>query len=446
MRFTGIGVAAALVLAFVAPSAAMAAPKKPAAAGAVDAKSRARGMADVPALVTAAGLNCTVADARFIGEDKKAAQAYYELACNPGLGGVLLTGKDGGKPQFYTCLETNKPAADGKPGALACILPGNADTVQSLAPFVAKAGTPCTIEKARAIGSSPTTAFFEVACQGGAGYIVQASSPPDASKEVKMATCLGFQPGETLFCELSNSANQLAVADTLAASAGKNCVVEDKRYVMATVSGSMFFEVSCQDGKGYMLEQNAQGALARSIDCVNAGFVAGGCTLTDTAVAQTEQNNVYSGLATAAGFPCKVEKYGVLPTERASKEVIELKCSDRPDGGIGIFEGKSNVVLNCAIAEAQGYRCSFSPKTAAYSQVTANLKTLGKSDCTVSETRAMDKRTEGLAYIETACSDGLPGWVIGYQLGTSTPKEALSCLQGQSLGGCKLPTNIKKKS
>lgn len=445
MRLTGIGIAAALVLAFAAPGVAMAAPKKPAAAapGAVDEKARAKGMADTPALATAAGLACTVSDARFVGEDKKTGQTFYEIACTPGLGGVLLANKDGSKPQYYTCLETTKPGADGKPSPLACILPSNADLLTPLAPFVAKSGTACTIEKARSIGASPTNTFVEVACAGGKGYVLQTSAPPDAAKEVKMVTCLGFEPGEKLACELTDKATQLAAVDQLAAAAGKNCAVKDKRYVLATVSGSLFFEVACQDGKGYMLEQKADGSLARAIPCIDASFVGGGCTMTDTAEAKTEQNALYSRLATKAGFPCQVEKYGIMPTQQRATEVVELKCSDRPDGAIGIF-GATNTVLNCAISEAQGYRCSFSPKSAAFSQVTANLKTLGKTECVVSDSRAMDKRSETLAYIETACSDGLPGWVIGYALGTNTPKEALSCLQAQGLGGCKLATNKKK--
>lgn len=445
MRLTGIGIAAALVLAFAAPGVAMAAPKKPAAAapGTVDAKAREAGMAATPALATSAGLACTVSDARIIGEDKKTGQSYYEIACSPGLGGVLIANKDGSKPQYFTCLETTKPGPDGKPGQLSCILPANTDLLTPLAPFVAKSGTACTVEKARSIGASPSATFIEVACAGSKGFIMQTSAPPDVAKEVKMISCLGFEPGEKLFCELTDKATQLAVVDGLAAASGKNCAVKDKRYVLATVTGSLYYEVSCQDGKGYMLEQKADGSLARAIPCVDANFVGGGCTMTDTAEAKTEQNALYSRLATKAGFPCAVEKYGIMPTQQRAVEVVELKCSDRPDGGVGIF-GNTNTVLNCAISEAQGYRCSFSPKTAAFSQVTANLRTLGKTECTVSDTRAMDKRSETLAYIETACSDGLPGWVIGYTIGTNTPKEALSCLQAQGLGGCKLATNKKK--
>lgn len=448
MRFTGIGLAAALAVAVLTPAAVMSAPKKaaPAAVGGIDAKAREKGMADTPALVTAGGLACTVADARFIGEDKKGGQSFYEIACSPGIGGVLLVKAADPKPQFFTCLETSKPTPDGKPNSLACQLPGNADPVQALAPLVAKSGVACTIEKARAIGSSSTNSFFEVACAGGAGYIVQASAPVDASKEVKLNTCLAYEPGGNLFCELSDRAAQLAVVDALAAGSGKNCVVKEKRYVLATTTGSTWYEVSCQDGKGYMLEQAADGKLARSVDCAQASFVGGGCTFTDTTAALTEQNNLYSSLATKAGFPCKVEKYGILPSQRASQEVVELKCSDRPDGAIAIFEGSGGTFLNCAVSEAQGYRCSFSKKDVAFAKVTADLKAQGKSDCTVSDTRAMDKRTADANYLEVACSDGLPGWVIGYVPGTAKPKEVLSCLQGEGLGGCKLPTNKRKKA
>ena len=90
MKIIRIGLAAALALVVMAPATMVAAAKKPAAAvaGAIDPKYREKGMADTPALVTAAGLNCSVADAVWIGEDKKTGQSFYEVACNPGLGGV----------------------------------------------------------------------------------------------------------------------------------------------------------------------------------------------------------------------------------------------------------------------------------------------------------------------------------------------------------------------
>ena len=441
MKIIRIGLAAVLALVVMAPATMVAAAKKPAAAGAIDPKYREKGMADTPALATAAGLNCTVTDAVWIGEDKKTGQSYYEVACNPGLGGVLLVKKDDPKPAFYPCLETAKPGPDGKPGSLACKLPANADPVQAIAPFVAKSGVTCAIDKARSIGASTKNTFFEVSCQGGYGFIVVASYPADANLEVKANTCLAYEPGGNLSCELTSRESQLAMVDTLAAASGKNCAVTNKRYILSSTTGSMYFEVACQDGKGYVLERAANGSLARAIDCANAPGGAE-CTLTDAREAKTEQAGLYSRLATKAGFPCTVEKYALFPARVARQEVVELKCSDRPDGGVAVFTADGGKVYNCIIAELQGYRCSFTPTAASVIKISADLKALGKGSCVVNDARVIGRTETGDGFIEVSCADGLPGWVLNYGPNSDTPKEVLSCKQAAGIGGgCKMPTN-----
>jgi hypothetical protein len=444
MRKIGIGLAAVLALAIMAPATMVLAAKKPAeAAGGIDAKSREKGMAEAPAIVAAAGLSCTVADARWIGADPKTKSGYYEIACNPGFGGVLVaTAGNATPPQFYSCLETGKPGADGKPGSLACKLPGNADPVQALAPFVAKANAGCDIDKARSIGSSAHNSYFEVACKNGSGLIIATTNPADATKEVKATTCLAYEPGANLSCQLTTREAQLAMVDSLAAAAGKNCVVTDKRYILAAVNGSTYFEVACQNGKGYVLERAANGSLARTIDCANAPGGAE-CTLTDSRQAMTEQAGLYTRLATKAGFPCKVEKYALFPSRGKPEEVVELKCSDRPDGGVGVFDANGGgKVYNCLIAELDGYGCSFTPKAASVVKISSDLRALGKGSCVVSDARVIGKTATGDGFLEVACSDGLPGWVINYPAKSDTPKEVLSCKQAAGIGGgCKLPTN-----
>jgi len=443
MKIIRIGLAAVLALVVMAPATMVSAAKKPAApADGIDPKYREKGMADTPALVTAAGLSCNVSEARWIGEDKKGGQSFYEVACNPGLGGILLVKTGEPKPAFYTCLETGKPGADGKPGPLACKLAPNLDPVQSLAPFVAKAGVNCTIDKARAIGASSKNTFFEVSCQGGYGYILVASYPASAAADVKANTCLAYEPGGNLFCELTSREAQLGMVDTLAAASGKNCTVTDKRYILSDVRGSMYFEIACSDGKGYVLERASNGSLARTIDCANAPGGAE-CTLTDAREAQTEQAGLYSRLATKVGFPCKVEKYALFPTRVAKTEVVELKCSDRPDGGVAVFDASGGgKVFNCILAELEGYRCSFTPKTASMPKLSADLKALGKGSCVVSDARPIGKSDSGDGFVEVACADGLPGWVMVYASNNNSPREVLSCRQASGVGGgCKLPTN-----
>jgi hypothetical protein len=445
MRPIAIGLTAALALAALVPATVISAAKEKEKPAAVDAKAREAGMKAAPDIAKAAGISCTVTDARLIGADKKSATDYYEAACQQGLGFALVAKKDAA-PQAYSCLETAQVAADGKPSALACVLPGNADPKVGLAPYLAKAQTNCDIENARAIGAGAKNAYFEVACKGGAGYIVQTSAPINVDQEVVVNSCLLYEEGGNVSCKLTDKAAQLAVVDTLNAASGKNCAVKDKRYVLSTKTDN-YFEVSCQDGKGYMLQQAAAGgAFVKAIDCAQAGFVGGGCTLSDAVAAQTEQAGLYSKLATKAGFDCKVEKYGMLPSNDPRKEIVELKCSNRPDGGIGIFTGASNIVYDCITSEMNGFRCSFTKPDAAFPRLTADLKAMGKGSCTVSGARIIGQ-TPTQGFVEVACSDGLPGWVLAYPLNQTTPKpaELLSCLQAKGVGGgCKLPTNTTK--
>src|SRR6188768_443668 len=93
MRPIAIGLTAALALAVLIPAAVISAPKEKAAAPAVDAKAREAGMKAAPDLIKTAGVSCTVTDARLIGNDKKTATDYYEVACQQGLGFAVVAKK-----------------------------------------------------------------------------------------------------------------------------------------------------------------------------------------------------------------------------------------------------------------------------------------------------------------------------------------------------------------
>lgn len=447
MRPFAIGLAAALALGALVPAAVISAPKESKDKPKVDAKAREAGMKDAPAIMQSLNAGCTVTDARLIGLDKKTATGYYEVACQDSIGFALIAKKDA-PAQAFTCLESNAPAADGKPSALACILPGNEDPKAGLKPFVAKAGVSCDIENARAIGSGAKNSYFEIACKGGSGYVMQTTNPASAAGDVVANSCLLYEEGANVSCKLTDKAAQLAIVDTLTAASGKACQVKDKRYVLSTKTDN-YFEVACADGKGYMLQQtSAGGALARTIDCAQASFVGGGCTLTDSVAAQTEQAGLYTKLSTKGGFDCQVEKYGMLPSPDPKKEIVELKCKNRPDGAIAIFSTGPAVIYDCLFAELNGYRCSFSKQDSMFPRLSADLKAYGKGSCEVSGVRLVG-RNDSEGYFEVACSDGLPGWVMSYPVNTPNPKskEILACSQAKGIGGgCKLPTNASKKS
>ena len=452
MRSLGIGLAIVLILTGTAPTSAFAA-----APPAVSKEARTKGMAAAPGLVTAAGLDCNVADARFIGESPpdpktKAKTSVYELACT-GNEGVILQQIGAATPTSYTCEQTNEPGPGGKPNATACILPGNSDPKAGLLPYVAKSGVTCTPDRIRALGQSPTQVLFELACkEDNGGFILQVSSPPRLDKPISASPCLALPESGNVSCTLTPRAKQLAVVDKLVAASGKTCAIKEggRRYIGATQKGQTLYEVACSDGKGYILEQTANSAAAPvAVDCAQADALAGGCTLTDAREAKTEQAGLYTQLVKKAGYNCDVAGYAALPGQASAPttEVVEVKCSNRPDGAVAMFpsSGAAGTVYDCAHSEIAGYRCSLTKPAQAYPSLTKDLQTLGKTSCKVSDARTVGITADKHAYVEVGCSDGLQGYMIEYTQAPLTPKSTIICTEAKGIaGGCTLAGNTKK--
>ena len=439
MRPIKWGLAVALCAAVLAPVAVISAPK---AAAPVSDAQRKQGMAEAPAVVQAAGVSCQVSDARFVGKANdpktKTETDYYEVACGQGMGYVLQAPKDG-TPSLFSCIELAPvPGQPAKEGALTCVLPGNSDPKAQLAPLLAKSGVQCVPEKTRGIGQSKTNTFLEVACQGGAGYVVIASSPLDTSKPAEAQNCLNFDDqGGNVKCELTDKASRLAVVDGYAQQAANGCTVKDKRFVGNSKDGADFYEAACVDGKGYVYKVSA-GKLAQTWPCAQATNVLGGCTLTDSRQATAEQSALYTKLAHNAGSTCDVDHYAEFPM-RGNDEVVELACKSG-SGAVGIFPatGKGQV-LDCGHALAAGYKCGLT-KDGGYAALTEDLRKFNQKTCTVSNARVSGKTPKGTIMLEVACSDGLKGYMIEYN--TEPTVSAVGATNCAFAGGCKLPGNV----
>jgi hypothetical protein len=435
MRPIRIGLIAAVLVALAAPGAAFAADKKDAKADAktaISPDSLKKGMAAAPAVVQQAGLTCTVKSARLIGSvpaDKKSGtgeREFYEVACNEGSGYVMGATKGGGV-DVNSCLETMG-------GTTSCLLPDNAGAAATLGPALAKNGIACTPDKVRGIGQTTNDSFVEVSCQGGVGYILQLAKPADLSKPIKASNCLQYDaaPGGQLKCTLVEPAARLAVVDRYVTESKVSCAIKARRYIGQFKDGGEGYEAACEDGKGYVLRVNKDGTLAPAQECVKAP---GLCELIDARQAMSEQAALYTRLAKAAGSNCDVDKYALFPST-PGKEVLEMACKDG-NSAVGIFpaSGKGEV-LDCAHGMIAGYRCG--PGKLKYDPVTADLKKLGKPDCTVSEMAVRGKTAAGVTQVEVACADGLPGYLMQY----ATPSSATEAV-GCRLTQCTLPANKK---
>lgn len=414
----------------------------------VTAQQRTAGMAAAPAIITAGNLPCTLADARLIGQSGRGAaqQTFYEFACTNQLGFVVAA-RPSQPPQAFTCLETaTQPNPANGVNPLHCILPGNLNQTPALQTYVTHGGMPCTIGQVRPIGQTATNTLFELKCTEGEGYIMTTTAPPNPTGAVVMVPCLAFDGTGNVNCTLSDRAALLARIDTFNTQSDRHCPVRDRRYVLTTRQGATYYEIACQDNTGYMLEVASTGAVGRTIPCANADYVGGGCTLTNGREAQTQQAGLYTTLATRAGFNCQVQQYAALQGPRGM-DVVELKCSNRPDGAIGIFPATgTGTVIPCAHALASNppYRCTFTTEAQQYPQLTADLRSQGKDSCAVAGMRFVGVTADGKAYIEVSCADGLAGYFLEFtREPTIRPTQAIACSFARGIGGgCTLPSNV----
>jgi len=448
MRPMRLGLLAALILAVMAPAAM--AQRLPASGGGsappgkaavVDAAARKLGMAEAPAVIQANHIDCQLSDARLAGKGAKDPKtgitpSVYEVACGPGSIGYLIQTNGAQPATVFSCLVVNYPA-DMKPNpGNACILPANQDLTAGVAALAAKAKLPCAPNGVRGIGQTTNNTIVEMSCPNGSGYILTASVPLSATKDAQALNCLAYDAANAnIKCMLGTPAARQAVADSFGPKATPACTVKERRFVGLLTDGTEGYEYACADGKGIIVKVNNQGAVTQTLNCANVP--AGSCTLTDSRAASAEQAGLYTKLAKAAGSNCVVSRYAVFP-QQGDKEVVEMVCGDGA-GAIGMFPatGKGQV-LDCGHALMAGYRCTLG--TVDYSPLTADLRKLGKNECTVSSTALPLKAPDGTIRLEVACSDGLPGYVINYA-SPDAPKEAVACT---FVGNCTLPTNKKK--
>jgi len=434
MRSLFVGLVATALAVFAVGDPVLAFQAKAAKAPKVDPVVEAQTLA--PVVIQGAKLPCTLADVRNDRSSDK--QVVLELACKEGIGFIVVSAKDGSNAQAQECVDTRQKID------VVCSLPGNVNPAKGLQPYLTRAGSDCVVDKANVLGATPTKTIYEVGCTNGLGQMLSIDLPRGDTAKVVAAPCLAISallPGKT--CSLTTEAANLAAVKALAAKADKPCAVTKERYVGAAEDGSQYFEYACASGPGFIVQANAKGEYKRTVSCALASGL-GGCTLSDTKAAIANQSVAYTNMVKAAGFNCDVKEFLLFPPKAGSTatETIEFACANRRDGGVAIINGSSASVLNCMLAQPNGYRCSYTKPEDTYATLTDNLKTAGKQTCAVSNARAIGASTKS-AFLEVACADGAQGYIVAYPLGLNKPTEAVLCSQAGYLGGCSLPGNKK---
>ena len=439
MKVSGLVAALAAIIAFAPIGAAAVYAADPPKAGPPKAPTKEeyeRGAKEGPPVIQAAGVLCTPDKIAFRGSGKdnktKAVITVFEASCKEGLGYVFLNTAGTPKPQAFDCLSA-------KASPQACGIPENADPKKGLAMRAQAAGRTCDPTQADYLGTSVSTgeSFYELACNGGGGFRLGLTGPKAAVND-----CVTLI-GTPLECKLTPKDAAIISLKPAVQASGKTCAMKDARYIGAsTENGDAFYEIACTEGPGFVLALNDKLGFKREIDCSKAMGIGGGCKMTDVTVSQTADAATYTKLAAKAGYPCEVSKYRFIGTDKENREVVELACSNRPDGAVAMLsDGGKSVIYDCVRAGAIGQECKLSDPSILYPKYSQALVAKGKGTCKVSGARFIGASPTA-EYIETACTDGLPGWVIAFDPGTDKAQELLNCKQAAASNiPCKLPGN-----
>ena len=196
-----------------------------------------------------------------------------------------------------------------------------------------------------------------------------------------------------------------------------------------------------------MIAATKAGGLDKVVTCGQAQAL-GGCKLSDSSQIMAQESAGYTQRAKAAGFNCDVSKYRSIGLDTSGGDVVELACSNRPDGVVAVFPktatGKTQFV-DCVKSGEFGPSgaCTLSSPAPVYAKYSAALASRNRGACKVSGARYIGQSPSGDNYVETACADGKPGWVMKFSASDQV-RDILTCGQAKSAGmACQLPTNAR---
>jgi len=426
-------------------------------------QAKAAGMAEAPAVITRAGITCTMTDATATASGKVTVDGAqidvktYEVACSEGLGYFLQD--RGATAVAFDCIQVaanaaatpaaapaatparrGAPAAPPPAAAPTCKLPGNQNANAMIQPVVAAAGARCTVTNVSFMGFSPANNLrrYEVACSEGMGYVVD-RLPTGAPKAVDCLTAgMGGQA-----CTLTTKEQINAYIGSIASRSGRTCTIADTRIMGSSASGSTYYELACAGSPGYVMETKA-GAFVRALDCLEAVSIGGGCTLTNTAAIAEVREGQYLAALRSKGIPCTGTEFRLLGKDSRQRDVVEFICSDRPSGLVAfVAPGGAGDITNfdCFEAEGRSIACQINKKENLMAVIQRSLA--GKSECQVRNFKVLGaSATDGLV-VEVACAAPVTGFIVDLPENRGPVNSIQTCAQSAARGGerCALPEN-----
>jgi len=222
------------------------------------------------------------------------------------------------------------------------------------------ANVTCELTEAANPGMVGEAAVYEAACANAEGYILIASTPPQAFGCIELAGTAAIarsrDPAADVGqqCVLPANQNTLAVISGWARTAGATCTVDEAQAIGKSDDNNMVYEVGCANDNGYWLEKLADRWDLK--DCIQVTSMGGACRFTTAA----EQNNSFKAkLAGTDAAGCDVAQVRLMGTN-ANGSFYEAKCTAEGQGYIARLnnEGVTQQVYPCATAQSIGGGCT----------------------------------------------------------------------------------------
>jgi hypothetical protein len=222
------------------------------------------------------------------------------------------------------------------------------------------AGVPCQVTDARFVGkqedkkAKTSTSFYEVACQQGMGFVMQAPAggTPTAYSCIEANTVPEGQEKPALPCILPANANPKAVLTPLLKSANVTCTPTNVRGIGQTKTQT-YMEVTCQEGPGYIVTAaSAPFDVSKPVTAQNCLLFDEGesnikCTLSDRATRLA----VVDAYAKAGSAACVVKDRRFIGMTKDGFSYFEASCQDGKGYMYKVAEsGALNQTIECAKA------------------------------------------------------------------------------------------------
>ena len=246
--------------------------------------------------------------------------------------------------------------------------PSPAEVRTAAQALILAAGASCQVTEAVQPGVNPEQQkMFEAACAEGPGYILIASTPPQAFDCLELAgtayTSRLRDPAADVGqqCVMPANQNGLAVIGAWARGAGVSCTIDEAIAIGKSSANNVVFEIGCAGADGYWLERVGTGWDLK--DCLQISSTGGACRFTTV---QEQADSFEPKLAGSEAAGCDVIRVRLMGSN-ANGRFYEAKCAAEGEGYIARInnEGVTQQIYPCATAQRIGGGCTLTPAPAA---------------------------------------------------------------------------------